>query len=155
MSLIGTWELVSCEHFLDGGAVERPLGESPLGRLVYTADGYMIVMLMRRDRARFASNQLFEAAGAELAAAGRDFIAYSGPYELDGSTAIHRVDMSYYPNWIGTAQIRAYALENGSLSFETRHFEVRGVRQKARLVWRPAPSPRTERPSARTKGRTR
>lgn len=133
--LVGTWTLVSCEHRLSDGSLWHPLGENPLGRLVYTPDGAMIVMLMRSDRPRFSSAGLFEGTPEELAAAGEGFIAYSGRCEVRAGKASHRVDMSFFPNWIGTTQLRAYRLKGRRVAFTTRSFSVRGVRQTARLVW--------------------
>jgi hypothetical protein len=48
--IIGTWQLVDyvMEGEPDDGA--RPLGDHPLGRLIYGADGHMSVQYMAGDR---------------------------------------------------------------------------------------------------------
>lgn len=136
--LVGEWLLVSCEHHLAGGAVSRPLGVRPLGRLVYTKAGTMIVMLMRRDRKPFRSSGLFEGATAERAAAAESYVAYSGRWEPQVGSVVHHVDMSYFPNWIGTRQLRFFKISGSRVTFTTRPYESRGIRQVARLVWRRA-----------------
>ncbi len=48
------------------------------------------------------------------------YLAYAGSYTLDGMTVTHHVEMSLFPNWIGTDQVRAIAiLENGDLELST------------------------------------
>lgn len=134
--LIGEWTLVSCEHRLEDGSIARPLGVRPLGRLIYTAAGTMMVMLMRRDRSPFRSPGLYEGAAGELAAAARGFVAYSGRWEAKKGAVVHHVDMSFFPNWIGTRQLRFFKIARRRVTFTTRSYESRGARQVARLVWR-------------------
>lgn len=134
-SLVGTWRLVSCEHRLAGGKVWRPFGPRPRGRLIYTPDGYMMVLLMDPARPRSASQGIFESSAAERAAAATGFLAYSGRCELRGGKALHRVDLSLFPNWVGTAQLRSFRVRGKRARFWTRPFESRGVAQTALLVW--------------------
>ncbi len=134
-ALIGTWRLVSCEHVYSDGRVERPFGDSPIGRLVYTPDGYMIVMLGDPNRPLFKSHGIFEGSEGELAAAARGFIAYSGRCELSEDQVVHRVDVSLFPNWIGTAQLRKYEINGERVRFSTRPFVSNGIEQTAHLVW--------------------
>jgi hypothetical protein len=47
---------------------------------------------------------------------------------------IHEVDLSLFPNWVGTSQVRAVAL-SGTLTLSTRPFTVGGEVQTAHLVW--------------------
>lgn len=135
MKLAGAWRLLSCEHRYSDGRVTRPFGPKPLGRLIYSADGMMTVLLGDRGRPPCRSGQLFEATDAELARSARGFVAYSGRWELEGKQVVHHVDISLFPNWIGSRQLRLVELRGRRLTLSTNPFEVDGVRQTARLVW--------------------
>jgi hypothetical protein len=115
--------------------VWRPFGPRPFGRLVYTGDGRMIVML-GDPRRRLASGGLFEANDEEHARASRGFIAYSGSWRTRGSKVFHRVDVSLFPNWVGSTQVRTWETRGRRVSFSTRAFTVNGARQSAHLVWK-------------------
>ena len=133
--LIGAWRIVSCEHRLSNGSVTRPFGRKPKGRLVYTADGRMIVLLTAANRPLCDSGQLFEARDEELATAMRGVVAYSGRWRAHGDQVRHQVEISLFPNWVGTVQVRAFKLRGRRVSLTTKPFNVRGVKQTACLVW--------------------
>ena len=94
--LIGCWRLVSYSETADGGEASHPLGDDPLGTILYTPDGYM--------SAQLAKPGLYEASEQPDAYA----IAYSGPYAVDeqARTVIHQVQVSLIPSWLGTTQTR-------------------------------------------------
>jgi hypothetical protein len=94
----------------------------------------MIVMLGDARRC-LASGGLFEATDEEHARSARGFIAYSGTWRIRGTKVLHRVDVSLFPNWIGSTQIRTFEVRGRRVRFSTRAFEVNGVRQTAQLVW--------------------
>lgn len=134
-SLVGTWRLVSCVHRLAGGKRRHPFGNRPAGRLVYTEDGFMVVLLMAPGRRPASSSQVFEATEAERARAAAGFLAYSGRCELGADRVVHHVDLSLFPNWVGSAQLRSYRLKGDRVTFATRRFKVRGRWQTASLTW--------------------
>ena len=134
--LVGTWTLASCEHELEDGSKTFPFGREPRGRLIYTAEGRMLVVLMDSGRANAKSHELFEATDAELAAWSRGCVAYSGRWEPRGEKVVHHVDVSLFPNWVGTRQLRAVKLTGDTLVLSTRPFTVKDVVQTARLVWK-------------------
>ena len=45
--LTGCWRLAGYEVTADAGATDRPLGDNPLGTILYTPDGYMSAQLAR------------------------------------------------------------------------------------------------------------
>ena len=64
--LIGAWKLVSyVEKPVDGSAAVHPLGERPMGIIMYTPDGYMSAQLMRPGRRPFASGDWFDGTAKE------------------------------------------------------------------------------------------
>ena len=95
--LVGSWRLVAYEVTAnDGGKPDRPLGNDPLGTILYTPDGYMSAQLARP--------------GPYADERGPDayYIAYSGPYDVDeqARTVAHHVQVSVIPSWLGTTQLR-------------------------------------------------
>jgi hypothetical protein len=133
--LAGAWRLVSCEHRrTSDGAVEHPFGPNPKGRLIYLADGLMSVILVDPARPRFESG-LFEAKDAEHAAASRGCVAYTGRWSLREGRVEHDVDVSLFPNWMGTKLVRECRLEGQKLILSTTQFAIAGVAYTARLIW--------------------
>ena len=96
--LVGGWQLVDYSvTSAERDKTYRPLGDHPLGTILYTPDGYMSAQLARPgpyDR----DDQQPDAY----------YIAYSGPYDVDeqAGTVTHQVQVSVIPSWLGTAQIR-------------------------------------------------
>lgn len=96
--LIGCWRLAGYSvTAADGGGTRRPLGNNPLGTILYTPDGYMSAQLARPGP--------YEDDDQEPDAY---YIAYSGPYDVDeqARTVAHQVQVSVIPSWLGSTQIR-------------------------------------------------
>jgi hypothetical protein len=95
--LVGCWRLVGFSvTAAEGGETDRPLGDNPLGTILYTPDGYMSAQLVRPGP--YEGDQEPDAY----------YIAYSGPYDVDeqARTVAHQVQVSVIPSWLGTTQIR-------------------------------------------------
>ncbi len=77
--LAGCWRLTGYTITREGGRAERPLGDNPLGTILYTPDGYMSAQLAR-----------------------------PGPYDADeqAGTVAHQVQVSAIPSWLGSTQTR-------------------------------------------------
>jgi hypothetical protein len=134
-ALVGSWKLVSCEHLRADGVVEHPFGRDPMGRLVYLADGRMIVLITDPARPLARSPQFFEAAEPELADAARGCVAYSGRWKIRGSDVVHDVEQSLFPNWGGGPLVRAFRLDGMRLTLTTAVFSIRDAKYTAALVW--------------------
>jgi hypothetical protein len=80
----------------NGGEADRPLGDHPLGAILYTPDGYMSAQLARSGLS-----------GDDEKSDGY-YIAYAGPFDVDeqAGTVAHHVEVSAIPSWVGTTQIR-------------------------------------------------
>jgi hypothetical protein len=133
--LVGTWRLISWESRDAGGQVSYPFGRGPTGCLIYTADGYMSAILTRADRVHFAAGDLLRGTEAEQARAAATCIAYAGPYELHEGRVVHHVEVSLFPNWVGSAQERRYELAGDRLSLSTAPLLQDGRERRAYLVW--------------------
>jgi Lipocalin-like domain len=147
--LVGTWRLVSWQSHRSDGTTVAPFGGAPAtGLIVYTADGFVSATLMQVDRASLGrpvrtSADVAEAAGEEVEAAFKGYMAYCGTYSVadDGQTVTHHLECALYPDWVGTDLVRFGTLEDGRLTLRTPPVEVDGTEQHGELVWeRAAPA---------------
>jgi hypothetical protein len=114
---IGTWKLIDYSFLHEDGTIEKPWGESVIGFLIYSAEGYMSGNLSpagRRHKTEKPGNE-----GSDKSRRKRDYIAYAGPYTVDGDTVTHHVEVSLFPNWLGTAQLRYHKREGDTLILRT------------------------------------
>ncbi|KAE8354942.1 Lipocalin-like domain-containing protein [Aspergillus coremiiformis] len=119
--LIGAWSLTSFvirTRTANGTKVHQPLGPTPSGSLVYSADGHVSAHLMKPGCPAF--NSFFHlASDEELIRAGRSFLGYSGAYSLEmneGQLLVkHHVDVSSFPNFLDKTVIRAVELRGDTL----------------------------------------
>lgn len=134
--LVGTWRLRSWTSEGEDGIV-HPMGPSPEGVLVYTADGTMITTIGRPGRPPIDGGDLLGGPVEQRLEAMTTFIAYAGTFQVDGDDVVHDVTMSLFPNWIGTTQRRHVALGAGgrSLELSSDPFVLRGRLSTQRLTW--------------------
>jgi hypothetical protein len=120
--LIGTWMLVSWEQKKGDGTKVQRYGENPVGIAFFDSGGRYIITVMRSDRARYASDALWQGTGEENKATADGTITYFGTYsvsEADSSIAIH-IDGSSFPNWNGVDQKRIVAIAGDQLTLTVR-----------------------------------
>ena len=111
---VGTWKLIDYSFLHEDGTVEKPWGENVVGFLIYSAEGYMSGNLSPAGR-----RHNLEATTNEKPSRKRDYIAYAGPYTVEGETVTHHVEVSLFPNWLGTAQLRYHKREGDTLVLRT------------------------------------
>jgi lipocalin-like protein len=136
--IVGTWTLASWTRFV--GGVEEPglLGRDAVGHLLYSRDGYMSAHLMRRGRARFATEDVAGPADPlERAAAYDGYQGYCGRYEVDedGSFVLHRVALSSNPNWTDSVQKRFIQFAGDRMKLTTPPILRRGKEATVVLIW--------------------
>jgi hypothetical protein len=133
--LIGVWELVSYETKTPDGKILRPIGEAPVGRITYDKEGRMSAQLMRRGLAKFSSNNTQQATPTEIAGVWDTYRGYFGRYTVDEKkkAVIHHVDGAWFPNYVGTDQVRYYRFEADRLILEADLPTGRST-----IVWRRA-----------------
>jgi hypothetical protein len=138
--LIGAWELVSyMEEALIESPPNYPMGERPLGTIMYTPDGYMSAQLMRSNPSHFVSDDWFKATPEEYGRAASSYFAYAGPFGVDEEKNIvtHIVLVSLFPNWIGQKQQRVARIEGDNLHLSTAApIQAGGQSVNAYLRWR-------------------
>jgi hypothetical protein len=141
-ALLGAWRLLSWENRAADGQVTYPMGTDTLGYLLYTADGRFSVTISRRGRAWFAAGDLLGGTTEEQARAVEGFVAYAGRYSFYGDRVIHHVELSLFPNWVGSDQERWVELAEDRLTLRASPLLLAGKQQVPRLVWeRVDPSP--------------
>lgn len=120
--LIGTWMLASWEQKKGDGTKVQRYGENPAGIAFFDSGGRYIVAVMRSDRARYASDALWQGTAEENKATADGTITYFGTYsvsEADSSIVIH-IDGSSFPNWNGVDQKRIVAIAGDQLTLTVR-----------------------------------
>ncbi|MBV9229942.1 MAG: lipocalin-like domain-containing protein [Chloroflexi bacterium] len=134
--LLGAWQLVSWEAFDAEGTLTYPLGEDAVGQLSYDRSGRMAAQLMRRHQARFAHEDWQQASEQEKATAWSGYFGYFGTYTIDESVGAvtHHIEGSWFPNLIGTQQIRRYRFQGDQLVLDadTSWGQVRIVWEKVK-----------------------
>ena len=111
--LHGSWRLVSFE--MEQQATHertQPWGADPKGRLIFGADGRMMVLVTANARAPGGTDEQF-------AALFRTMVAYSGQYRVEGDRFITQIDASWNEAWNGSEQERFYKLEGDTLEVFT------------------------------------
>ncbi|MBX3028881.1 MAG: lipocalin-like domain-containing protein [Chloroflexi bacterium] len=136
--LVGDWALERWESVGDDGSVAWPMGQVVEGILVYSPDGTMITTIAPADRPRLSSpDPLVGGPDDERRVAAETFVAYAGRFHVAGSQVVHEVEMSLYPNWVGTRQARHVRLaeQDTVLELSTDPFTLGGRRAVQRLTW--------------------
>lgn len=119
-AVAGTWVLRSFglhpTEPPNAPAIFHPLGKSPLGRVIFTNEGYMSCSLTSAEAAApMKSASWIQATDKEILVAARSLTTYCGSYKTftneDGEQLISTmVDVALDPNWIGKPQVRKYRL---------------------------------------------
>ena len=120
--LIGAWTLVDLvEEPLDGSAPRHPMGDGPVGLILYTPDGYMSAQIMHHDRVVVASGNWSDLTPEEYRQEAMTYFAYSGPFHVDEGegTLAHSMYVSLFPGWVGQTQPRAVEIDGDSLHLST------------------------------------
>jgi hypothetical protein len=127
----------------DGAPAGYPLGDDATGHLIYTADGFMSVQVMRLDRPQYRAGGLADGTDAESAAAARGYVAYAGSYHVERDwVVVHEPDVSLFPNWVHATVARKVVMVEPRLELATpRPMPFGGQQLTAVLIWE-----RVERP---------
>ncbi|MGE0224674.1 MAG: lipocalin-like domain-containing protein [Acetobacteraceae bacterium] len=121
--LVGTWRLVRAQAWDgDGKPVTPPYDGQGLGRIVFTADGHMAVMMI-------------DARKEVPAAQKREYSGYFGTYTYDGKQLVTTVECAPDPSRIGSEQPRGVRFENGLLILRPPPRNVGGTVEQRELTW--------------------
>jgi len=117
--IVGAWRLVSFAFTDAAGEVAYPLGDSPAGGVLFTADGHMSLNFMAGGRAPFAADDFLGGTPEEQAGAARSFVAFGGPYFLEEGAVLIDVKHSLHPNWAGHVHKRLFEVSGACLALST------------------------------------
>ena len=134
----GTWRLLSWKiKRANGDLTDSPLGPNALGCIMYDPGGQVSVAFMRPDRPNFASSHLTEATPEEIKSGFEGYISYCGSYEVNEQErfVIHRLQLSSFPNWVGTEQKRYFEFAGDRLTLRTPPLTFLGEAQVHSLIW--------------------
>ncbi|RDL40508.1 uncharacterized protein BP5553_00487 [Venustampulla echinocandica] len=113
----GAWELVSFILYAGESLtpIATPLGEKPLGRIMFLPSGYMSCTLTNPDAAKpIQAPQWAVASDDEIVSISRAMTTYCGhfrTFEENGDLMLAtKVDIALDPNWIGSVQTRKVIL---------------------------------------------
>jgi hypothetical protein len=130
---LGAWTLLSYDLLLASGVVEKPMGDHPLGRILYLDNGQMSAQVAASGLDPLANADPSEATPEEAAHAWRNYLGYWGTFTVDAEAGvvIHAVEGAWFPKWIGHNQVRRYRFSGNTLTLEA---DAPGGH--ATLVWR-------------------
>ena len=134
---VGVWTLVSAVWTHSDGKVIHLFGPDAVGRLMYTTNGHMFAIVMRRHRTQFASGDARRGTPEEIKAAYEGYIFYYGTYEVDDKegVVIHHVERSSFPNWDGGDQRRFFEFSGKRLKLWHDPILIEGVEITGTLIW--------------------
>lgn len=102
---------------------------------MYSADGCVSVAIQAAARARFGTRDLLAGSEAQLAEAASTYISYAGRYTVRGARVFHFVEVSLFPDWIGSTQERLFSFEGHRLTLSTDPIPLGGQSVTAVLIW--------------------
>lgn len=136
--LVGSWQLNAFELEATDGTISHPYGENLTGYLFYNEDGFMSAAFMNAARGMGGDGELSKAA---VASSYDQFMAYSGPYAVNGDKIRHDVEVSSLEVWVGSVQERWYKIDGDRLDLLTQPLSVGSDAPVARLSWTRVTSP--------------
>jgi hypothetical protein len=132
--LVGTYIGRGQEYIAKDGTVTRP-GERPgayPSRIVYTKEGLVIVVSTPAGRPKVNAKDANEATDAEKARMADGVVAYAGRYEMKDGKVHHNIEVSFFPNWVGRANIRTPKFEGNMLTLTAEPDDKGG---RLRIYW--------------------
>lgn len=137
-AIVGTWRLESWFRIEDDGTKKSRFGPGAAGMVTYTADGFMFAQLQDGGRTPFAGPDPYGGTAEECRAAMSTGLSYSGRWRIEGDAIIHLVELSVFPNWVGTEQVRYFRIDGDRVVLRTPPTLRRGSSGYAELTWRRA-----------------
>ena len=134
----GTWSLEACEVRSASGVTSYPYGRNATGYIMYLEPDRMAVAISGENRRAFAVEDMLGGTVEEKSAAIESYVSYCGTFHVGEQSVVHRIDVSLFPNWVGTSQERFYRFDGDTLHLSTATFLFSGEKQTAHLIWKRA-----------------
>jgi hypothetical protein len=117
----------------DGTVVKPPERPGPApSRIAYTKEGMVIVVSTPANRAKVDAKDPSQATLEEKSRMADGVVAYAGRYEIKGDEVIHHIEVSFFPNLVGRANVRKPTFQGKLLILTTEPDEKGGVE---RIYW--------------------
>lgn len=133
--ILGTWHLNAYLFRSVDDEESHPFGADVRGQLTYTEDGQMSVLISFGPSQRFEADEQVAGTDKEKLTAFDAFSAYCGRYERGEHCITHFVEISLFPNWIGTAQQRTLELRDKDLILSMPPRIINGISQTVEARW--------------------
>lgn len=135
LDIVGVWSMLAWRQ-QRGREQLLPMGESPVGFIVYTAEGFVSVNIMRSARPLMLTGDFVNASDEEKALAFSGYLGYCGRYEVMEDRVCHHIEAASYPNWVGERQIRRLSWDGEILRLQAQPRTVNGVLVSATIDWK-------------------
>jgi len=136
IALEGSWRLVACELWRDGTCVEPYFsGRDPVAFIHYLPGQRMAFLNADGGRPRTASDDRRAMTDEERVVAAKTFHAYAGPYDRDGDTLVHHLEVSFFENDTGTDYVRKIGIEGRYLTLSSLPMPYPGGPVTIKLTW--------------------
>jgi Lipocalin-like domain len=113
--LFGVWKLIQVN--VTAGSPGSEYGPNPIGRIIFTPDGYLNAMItdLNLVTSNLNGTAWSNATDAEVAKVALLMFTYEGPFTLQtvgNDTSVHTsIEISLTPTLVGTEQVRDATLE--------------------------------------------
>lgn len=136
---IGTWKLISFEARSDNSETLFPMGQRPVGRLIYDDKGNMSVLLANADPPPMSPDVSLKSFASleEKGQAFDSFEAYFGAYVVDETENVitHHIEGALFTNWTGSSQKRFYSFMGNRLELSTPPIKHEDLCVVMLLLW--------------------
>jgi hypothetical protein len=118
--VVGSWSLVSLTATRSGSEVEV-LGPHPHGQLIFGGDSRYVLVGLRADLPKFASDNRLTGTAEENQRIVQGNFAHFGTYTVDraGQVIVFHIQNSTFPIWDGDVQRRPFTLDGDRLTYIT------------------------------------
>jgi len=115
--IVGTYTVASFWN-VQGDKRTELYGPHPKGLMRLDASGRYVVVLMRPDLPKFASNNRTTGTAEEYRAVAMGSFVHLGTYTVAEGHIIFRLENATYPNWDGEVQKRKVTVAGDELKYE-------------------------------------
>jgi hypothetical protein len=129
--IVGTYTLVSFTN-VQGDKKTEAYGSDPKGIMMLDANGRYVVVLMRPDLPKFASNNRSSGTPGEYKAVALGSFVHFGTFSVSDAHIVFRLENTTFPNWDGQEQRRALTLAGDELKYEV----TSSIGGTSTVVWR-------------------
>lgn len=115
--LIGTWLAISVVTAHPDGKKIKSFGPNVKGMQIFDSNGRVVIVLMRADLPKFASNSRETGTAEENRAVVQGSSTIFGTYTVDeaAKSVSIQIEAATFPNWTGTIQKRTIAISGDEL----------------------------------------